>query len=279
MPQKSKRRRQIEGLAEAKRQKKKAEHLESIEQPPELLLEPSLDAGNISDVDSSEESEVEVTDCEDDCQFDNSAFDKLLSARATCTTFGQDTNFKYQRTCQPSKRTTIRHRAKQQELVKAAKGCRTLTSMLASQSSITDSLPAKDNTNEETRTSDLADAIKTLERKLASKKASPDGQNRTRHQAVLHFLKVQQSSKSKESREDMALTVARCYGRGIYFARKLISWERTWIASQTIEEGKQGCFQKTSSWFNDEGVMLAVRKWLAGASEGRRIIRISMGYW
>jgi hypothetical protein len=35
-----------------------------------------------------------------------------------------------------------------------------------------------------------------------------------------------------------------------------------------IEEGRKGCYAKSRSWLNDEGVQLAVRKWLSGAKEG-----------
>jgi hypothetical protein len=66
----------------------------------------------------------------------------------------------------------------------------------------------------------------------------------------------------------MSYAVARCFGRGLYFARKVVQWELQWMRGEKIEEGKQGCFTKTSSWFDDEGVQLAVREWLAGAGEG-----------
>jgi hypothetical protein len=48
-----------------------------------------------------------------------------------------------------------------------------------------------------------------------------------------------------------------------------VEWERTWIQERTISEGKQGCFAKTFSWFNDEGVQLAVREWCAGAGDSK----------
>ena len=34
-----------------------------------------------------------------------------------------------------------------------------------------------------------------------------------------------------------------------------------------IEEGKRGCFSKIRSWLNDEGVQLAVRKWISGSGK------------
>ena len=40
------------------------------------------------------------------------------------------------------------------------------------------------------------------------------------------------------------------------------------MRNRNIEEGRKGCYSKTKSWLNDEGVQLAVREWLAGATEG-----------
>jgi hypothetical protein len=111
------------------------------------------------------------------------------------------------------------------------------------------------------------DAIKALEKKIVSKKTLLTGQNLTRHRAVLAFLNLQASKQLGETRIGLAHQVARCFKRGWYFARKIITWELTWIKERTIEEGKQGCWAKVKSWFNDEGVQLAVREWLAGAGE------------
>ena len=55
--------------------------------------------------------------------------------------------------------------------------------------------------------------------------------------------------------------------RGLYVARKIIAWERSWLRSRDIEERRKGCYSKTKSWLNDEGVQPVVREWLAGATE------------
>jgi hypothetical protein len=114
----------------------------------------------------------------------------------------------------------------------------------------------------------IKEAIADLEKKLKSKRTFPSGQNLLRHNAVLRFLRLQQSREFGETRIELALMVARCFNRGSYFAKKLISWERLWVSSREIPEGKQGCFQKTQSWFNDESVQLAVREWLSRTGEG-----------
>ena len=111
------------------------------------------------------------------------------------------------------------------------------------------------------------ETIKDLEKKLRSKKTTLTGQNLTRHQAVLALLYTTRSRKEGETREELSLHVSRGFGKGVYFARKLFEWERTWIQERKISEGKQGCNAKVSSWFNDEGVQMAVREWCAGAGE------------
>lgn len=60
------------------------------------------------------------------------------------------------------------------------------------------------------------EAIQGLEKKLRSKQLV--GQNLTRHQAVLAFLRVQASRQLGGTREDMSFQVARCFGKGVYFA-------------------------------------------------------------
>lgn len=278
MPPVNKRKRHIIALAKGRRECKRPRSSPVPVPVPAAAESSSQTSGAPLDVyiqeheeiDSSDESEVEITDSEDDCEFDHSAFSVLISA-ARDNYHGNSTAIKYQRSVQPSKRTVTRARRKQRELAEAANSCHTLESMFNSgclirKNSASNDIADVSSVKEEKDS--IQEAIDDLEKLLASKKASPDGQNRIRHEAVLHFLRLQQSRKGKESRADLAMTVARCFHRGKYFAEKIVSWERTWILSREIEKGRQGCFQKTKSWFNDEGVMLAVREWIAGAGEG-----------
>ena len=66
----------------------------------------------------------------------------------------------------------------------------------------------------------------------------------------------------------MVYYVARSHGRGLYFARKIIAWERSWLSGREIEEGRKGYYSKAKSWLNGKVVRLAVREWLAEATEG-----------
>ena len=108
------------------------------------------------------------------------------------------------------------------------------------------------------------DAIKALDKKLRKKTTlkAMNGQNLVRHQAVLSFLRMQEGKQLGETRDSMSRTVARCFGKGTYFARRLITWETEWIKTQNISEGRRGCFTKVKSWLHDEGVLLAVREWI-----------------
>jgi hypothetical protein len=213
----------------------------------------------------------------------------MLIARQTGNnSFGFDTKFRYQRSSAPSKKTaqraTQRAKAKEMELAKAAERCRPLTSTFvkvlptSASSSVKEPgpLPAvpapaevPPNVEGEKRR-DLAK--KDLEKKLKSKRTQMTKQNHTRHLAVLQFMNYQeqiQESSQRESRAVMAMNVSRCFNRGHYFAKKLVTWERSWIDKRCIPNGKQGCFTKTKSWFNDEGVMLAAREYLSGAGESK----------
>ncbi|RPA99438.1 hypothetical protein L873DRAFT_1789591 [Choiromyces venosus 120613-1] len=119
----------------------------------------------------------------------------------------------------------------------------------------------------EAKEQEIKSAKEDLEKKIASKKVGLTGQNLTRHRAVLVFLFLQLSRRPEETRKYLAYSVARCFNCGWYFARKVVSWEITWIKSRYISEGWQGCFGKTSSWLEDEGVQLAVREWIASIGE------------
>ncbi|RPA99707.1 hypothetical protein L873DRAFT_1767021 [Choiromyces venosus 120613-1] len=110
-------------------------------------------------------------------------------------------------------------------------------------------------------------AIKALKKKINSTKSRLQGQNLSRHQAVLAFLCIQQKKQAGETRRQLAFFVARCFNRGWYFARKIVTWELSWVQERIIDEGRRGCFAKVRSWLNDEGVELAVREWISGAGE------------
>ena len=70
--------------------------------------------------------------------------------------------------------------------------------------------------------------------------------NLTRHLGVQAFF-CYQETKEGEARKSMALSVARCFRKSVYFARKVVAWEGQWIEHRKIEIGERGYFAKTRS--------------------------------
>lgn len=184
-------------------------------------------------------------------------------------------HFNYQGGPTESKKTKQRQRVKQRELKEAAASCKPLSF---------ESAPASSHQSEEAdipllaaaiiHLEDLKTSIERLSKKLKAKKEAVSGQNLMRHQCVLAFMNLQltkpveelraRSRNEKESRrltrEEMAILVAKAYGRGRYLGRCIVQWERQWRSGQAIEEGRRGCYGKSHSWFNDEGVRLHIRE-------------------
>jgi len=234
---------------------------------------PSEDSG--SEVEDEEEGqdeeECEITDSgeleEGENWRDNSFFTELLANRENkedgnlLRTF----NERYQRLSNPSQRTLYRRAANQKELAKAASGSAKITTFFQSAPSRPAPLPPL--TPEQILVQKRKSAYLLLEKKINSKKEVINKQTTVRHQAVLAFLQLQLKPLYGETRQQMSFTVARTFGKGVYFSRKLVTWENEWMRGGLIEVGKRGCFAKTKSWFNDEGVQLAVREWIAGKSK------------
>ena len=209
---------------------------------------------------SEEESDVEISEPEDNISEEGkNAFERLSNANLSAA------KFSYQKGPTLSNRQQRRNRATQRDLQHAA----TTYSQPLSQffSSISSASSKKSTPTIESQDQLRQAAIKDLEKKLRSKKTILTSQNLVRHQAVLALLYTTKSRKEGETREELSLHASRGFGKGVYFARKLVEWEGTWIRERKISEGKRGCTAKISSWFNDEGVQMAVREWCAGAGD------------
>jgi hypothetical protein len=218
------------------------------------------------DSDETDEEECEITGDEDevDVELVGNAFDQMKPDVSSS------------RKKLFSDRYARRKRAEARELQEEAKSCRSLSEYgfirgpLEPQPVTTSSKTAIRQQRQGKEWDELRLAIEDIQKALKSKKDSVlslQGQNRTRHEAVLQLMKLSCARGSAKPSHDMALTVAECYMKGPYFARKILQWTRRWILERKIEEGRQGCFSKTASWFNDEGVHLAIRDYLAGAKD------------
>jgi len=95
-----------------------------------------------------------------------------------------------------------------------------------------------------------------------------------RHQMVLQFINAQlRRENAARWRREVALQIANCHGRGMHTARKLIGWERDWVAKRIIERGRQGGGDgRIITWFEDEGVLIAAREYIAEVGESKLLI-------
>lgn len=231
--------------------------------------EDSIEEGSDSD-DSDEFEDDEGEEDLANLQFDEELFAKELMTRNAFaelragaqeeTAFSQ--TFHYQRGPQLSARQQRRKAKDRKDLQAAAKGCIPLDSLLKNPPA----KPPQPPSPEEIRHQQRNKALEDLEKRL-SRKPIFSGQDLVRHRAVLSYLKIQRVRAKSESRKSLASVVARCYGRQSHFARRLIVWEKTWIAERRIEGGRQGRFGKTKSWLSDEGVALAARDWISNSGE------------
>lgn len=223
--------------------------------------------------DSDSEEDVEITDDDGD-MLDTDAFSKLLRAAQDSKNF-DSLKIPFQRGPFFSTRQKKRHTQHQRQLALSAHGSRPLIAGFlipktpsaeadlhtSSSKSIIKRVSPQDERYQKQQA-----AIEDLKKLLSSKKVNLQGQDLARHRAVLSFLEVQ-IQKPDYLREEIAKLVAECYGRGSYVARKIITWEIQWMTNRTIEEGQQGCHTKSFSWFNDEGVQLAVRECISSSGD------------
>lgn len=145
---------------------------------------------------------------------------------------------KYQRGAELSIKKKRRKQKEQRELKLAAVGSRTSDDGFLIRSTVTDlDVGTSVSTNGSTERDEVsrqelpeviqrADAVGLLEKKLRSKKTVDMlPQNIIQHQAVLFFFEIQDRRKLRETRGKMAQAAARCFGKGLYFAQKVVTWE------------------------------------------------------
>jgi hypothetical protein len=218
--------------------------------------------------DSEDEEDCEITDSEEQepVEANTSALEILIASSQKHDAF--DKTFFYQRGPEPTERTLQRRSQRERERKKAAENTPTLDTFFSTVPDRPATPVPPTLSTDERKQQERSAAITALEKKLASKKEglAMNGQTLMRHQVVLAFLRVQQGKQLGETREFLATVIARSYGKGPSFARRIITWEIEWIEGRKIKEGRRGCYMKTRSWFKDEGVKQAVRDWLATRS-------------
>jgi hypothetical protein len=262
-------------IANIKKKKEESEEEFSVESLPACLLarfgdeseEGAWFEGQLSEEaysEDSEEEEYELTDNEEQERVPESVFDQLLVNGRDEGAF-DGTRFLYQRGPEPSLITIRRRARKQRDDEAAAIGTHAITRFFPPAVPTTPQLPKAEQHHLE-----LCKALADLNRKIHSKTHGLNEQTLSRHRSVLAFLHLQIKRRDDTGRKEMAYEVAKCCGRGQYMARKIIHWEREWMDHRRIPEGNQGCFVKSSSWFNDEGVEAAVREYIASHRMDRK---------
>ena len=64
-------------------------------------------------------------------------------------------------------------------------------------------------------------------------------------------------------------------GRGQWLARQIVKWEKSWIASRTIPDGRAGGNKgNVKSWLEDEGFLLFTKEWIGQTKESKTTIYI-----
>ena len=260
MGQLNKRQRHLRKLREAQRQRLE----ERILQETLEITSPELHEAHWEGLsDSDSESEVEISEPEDNIPVgDIDAFETLMRRVEDSA---HETKFLYQRGSVLSDRQQYRHLAAKRDLANAARAHSQPISRFFSSPAAAPPAPMCLASEPQPR----LEAIKDLEKKLHSKKEVLEGQNLTRHRAVLALLYTMELRQDGETREELSFQVARSFNKGVYFARKIVEWERMWLRERRIQEGKRGCYAKTFSWANDEGVQIAVREWCAGQGDSK----------
>ena len=234
----NKRARQLRAARETKRQQtwEKVE-LEIVEEDcSPLILHNAHWEGILSD---EEESDIEMSEVEDNIPDDANVFEVLLNnAEKEAHHPSYLTKFLYQRGSELSERQQRRIRAREKELADASRNHSQPITQFFSPTS-TASVLNKSPTLVPTQPQVRQMALDNLKKKLDSKKTVLEGQQ---------LLTITQLRQDGETREDLSYSVARSYNKGRYFARRIVEWEGLWIRERRIPEGKRGCFAKSFSW-------------------------------
>lgn len=213
-----------------------------------------------------EESDIDISDLDEETS--SNPFEQMMSQTSH---INSKNNFKWFRGCELSSRQKERIRAQERNMRDHAnKHSQPLRNFFAPKSSTSE--PSTSPIGRSFRqqipsAQDREAAIRRMEQILRSKRTNLSGTSLLRHEAVLALLYRMQRREPGETREDLAVQVAKSYNRSNYFAKKLVEYERRFIFVGDIPDSDRGRHAKTKSWFDDEGVQLRIREELAVSQE------------
>lgn len=67
---------------------------------------------------------------------------------------------------------------------------------------------------------------------------------------VQQFLQIQLRTRPSQTRRDLALSIARSFGRNHATARNIVQWEKSWIAYREIPRRKDR--EDYATWMDNE---------------------------
>ncbi|KAI5839736.1 hypothetical protein DFP73DRAFT_598397 [Morchella snyderi] len=121
----------------------------------------------------------------------------------------------------------------------------------------------------------LNEGIHDMKLRLASGDA-PNGHDLTWHLQVLQFMNWQMRClKTRQLlgssfRKECAMNVDIGFGKGARVRDRLLENEKRWVKERDIERSKQGRTSSMVSMLEDEGIMIAVREFIASSGGGIR---------
>ena len=71
------------------------------------------------------------------------------------------------------------------------------------------------------------------------------------------------------TRRSLATIVAQRFNKGRYTGRRIIHWEKEWIATRKISSTKAGKNKHTFSWIDNEDLVMAIKSWSKGEGDGK----------
>jgi hypothetical protein len=172
-----------------------------------------------------------------------------------------------------SERTMKRRRRHQRELEQAALNTMNIVDLFKKQQGL--KVPVKRTGRSSLlRLRKLNRALEDLNYLIKSSKAQvrlyghiivSEGNFDRRHQMVRAFLH-RQKNKNK-TRNEMALEVAKAFGRSKPTARNIVKWEKEWMNHRSLPESKVGKHSACLSLLDDEGVLCAIQDFTKAQGE------------
>ena len=175
-----------------------------------------------------------------------------------------------------SERTMKRRRRHQRELEQAAANTRNIVDLFKQQQGLKVPVKRAGRSSQQLRLEKLNRALDDLDRLIKSSKAQVrtyshivvlEGDFDRRHRMVRAFLHRQKNK--DRNRSEMAMEVAKAFGRSKPTARNIIKWEKEWMVHRRLPESKAGKHRACLSLLDDEGILCAIQDFTKTQGDGK----------